>query len=244
MNTYGDDGNIICLVKRCRWRQIDVNVEKVSVGDKINPAKYDLYFFGGGQDQQQAQVSKDLLLSNGEMLKRAVRDGAVVLAICGGYQLLGNYYQPYDREKISGIGLLNIETLGSKKRMVGNIIVKLNNVLYNEIIKIYTWGSAEMLKYLVGFENHSGRTKITSKNTKSLGRVVKGFGNNGDDKEEGAFLGNVFGCYLHGSFLPKNPHFADLLIYLALKRRNNNVYLAPLDDNLEWQAHSSAMSRA
>ncbi len=243
MNTYGDDGNIICLRNRCLWRNIKVTIDQVTIGGSIDPDKYDLYFFGGGQDQQQARVSKDLKLHNGQKLKAAAQKGAVILAICGGYQLLGNYYQPKLGPKLDGVGLLNMETIASDKRMIGNVVVKLNPQLLQKIAQIYTWRPPEHLEHLVGFENHSGQT-ILNEGVNSLGKVIIGRGNNGNDGTEGAYWENIYGCYLHGSFLPKNPHFADWLIYLALKRRYPQIFLDVLDDNLEWQAHFAALKRA
>jgi len=234
MNIYGDDGNIICLVRRCQWRGIEVRVDQVTIGEKINPDKYDLYFFGGGQDQQQIAVSRDLKRGNGKLLKRAVEKKAVILAICGGYQLLGHYYQPLEGNPIWGVGLLDLITVAGKKRMIGNIVVELTIQPVNQ--------SASQLRTLVGFENHSGQTFL-GKRVKPLGKVLKGFGNNGKDKKEGAYYGTVFGCYLHGSLLPKNPHFADFLIEKALERRAGNVQLKPLDDSIELQTHQSLLRK-
>lgn len=243
MNTYGDDGNIISLVNRCRWRGIEVEVEQVSIGQKIDPDKYDLYFFGGGQDQQQIAVSYDLKNINGINLKLAIEKGAVLLAICGGYQLIGNYYKPSDAEKLEGVGLLNTKTVASEKRMIGNIVVDIQSDLLTKISKVYVWQPKNKLSKLVGFENHSGQT-FYENGVNPLGYTIVGFGNNDKDKKEGAYNNNVFGCYMHGSLLPKNPHFADYLIYLGLKRKNEKVYLQVLDDNLEWQAHFAAIARS
>lgn len=234
MNTYGDDGNIITLINRCKWRGIEVAVTKVSLGQKINPAKFDLYFFGGGQDQSQGLVAADLNGTNAKLLQIAVGQKAVVLAICGGYQLIGKYYQPSYGTKLKGAGLLDIYTIASDKRMIGNIIINLNEKLQIKSDKFQT---------LVGFENHSGQTYLGS-NVNPLGKVTVGYGNNGKDKTEGAWQKNVFGCYLHGSLLPKNPHFADYLIEKALSRVYGNIRLSALDDNLEWQAHKAAIKRA
>lgn len=240
MNTYGDDGNITTIIKRCQWRGIEAEITLVSVGDKLNPKKFDFYFFGGGQDQQQITVSQDLQKGNGGELKEAVDNGAVVLAICGGYQLLGHYYKPHDRSKLLGINLLDIYTIAGDRRMIGNIIIELNK----ELVKIqHSALSIQHSTKLVGFENHSGQTFLGAK-TQLLGKVEVGFGNNGQDKTEGAFLKNVFGCYLHGSLLPKNPHFADFLIAKALEKKNGKVELKPLDDEIEWQTHFSALARA
>jgi len=233
MNIYGDNGNIICLRQRCQWRGIEVGFDQVTIGQKINPDKYDIYFFGGGQDQQQIAVSNDLKKNNGILLKKATRKNAVIFAVCGGYQLLGHYYQPDKGKALFGVGLLDVITLAGKKRMIGNIVIDVSQLL--DV-------ACQMSDKLVGFENHSGKT-LLGKGVKPLGKVLAGYGNNGNDKTEGAFTGTVFGCYLHGSVLPKNPHFADLLISKALERRYGQVKLKPLDDTIEWQAHKSAIIR-
>jgi CobQ-like glutamine amidotransferase family enzyme len=245
MNIYGDYGNLICLTKRCQWRRIEVKVDELSIGDEINSDKYDLYFFGGGQDQQQIAVSRDLKKKNGKLLKKAVEQKAVVLAICGGFQLLGHYYQPAQGPTIWGVGLLDLITIAGKKRMIGNVLVELEPGLIKT--KQITYKNQDRISKIsiskiIGFENHSGQTFL-GKKVKPLGKVLKGFGNNGKDKKEGTYFGTVFGCYLHGSLLPKNPHFADFLIRLALERRYKNVHLAPLDDSLEWETHQAAIKR-
>lgn len=238
MNIYGDDGNIITLVKRTSWRGIEPKILQVTIGDKIDSEWADIYFFGGGQDQQQIAVSYNLQKVNGKLLTKAVKNGAVVLSVCGGYQLLGNYYKPKKGSKLPGIGLIDAYTVAGDKRMIGNLVVKVDESLFEKS----TYYSLRTTHYLVGFENHSGQTFL-GRNAKPLGRVITGFGNNGKDDTEGAFQGNVFGCYLHGSLLPKNPHFADFLTEIALKRRYGMVNLAKLDDSLEWQAHQSILRR-
>lgn len=224
MDTYGDKGNITALVKRCQWRGIETTINHISVGNKLDPEKYDIYFFGGGQDRQQIIVGRDLQ-SKAKDLKRAVEQESALLAICGGYQLLQNYFKTLDGTIIKGIGLFDAYTLGSTTRMIGNLLIE-------------TKEHGQM----IGFENHSGKTYL-GKGLKSMGKVIKGFGNNGEDNTEGAMYKNAFGCYLHGSLLPKNPHFADYLITKALERRYGSVKLKPLDDSIEWQAHKSAINR-
>lgn len=239
MNTYGDDGNIICLENRCGWRGIEAKVTQISIGDKINHDKFDLYFFGGGQDQQQIAVSGNLQKINGKLLKKAVANGAVVFAVCGGYQLLGHYYQPQDAKQLFGVGLLDVITVAGNRRMIGNIVIELNQELLK---KELPHNNQDRISKVIGFENHSGQTFLGNK-VQPLGRVITGFGNNGRDKTEGAWQGNVFGCYLHGSVLPKNPHFADFLIEKALERRHGKVELEPIDDSLEWQTHQSLLRK-
>jgi len=236
MNIYGDDGDITTLIKRCQWRGIETKVSLVSVGERINPKKFDFYFFGGGQDQQQVTVSNDLKIQNSKLLTDAVANSAVILAICGGYQLLGHYYLTTEGKKLPGAGILNVHTVASKKRMIGNIAIELDSRLLTTDYRLRS-------TKLVGFENHSGKTLLGS-GIQPLGKVEVGFGNNGDDKTEGAWRDNVFGCYLHGSVLPKNPHFADFLIAMALKRNYGKVVLKPLDDQIEWAAHFSSLTRA
>lgn len=243
MDTYGDHGNIITLVKRCQWREIKTTLNHISVGDILDPEKYDIYFFGGGQDRQQVIVGRDLP-KKAKDLKKAVESGAVLLSICGGYQLLQNYFKTLDGTMIKGIGLFDAHTLGSTTRMIQNLLIVINSEIGDQIRKTYPTSlpSHQPTDLLVGFENHSGKTYL-GKNLKPLGKVIKGAGNNGEDSTEGAIYKNAFGCYLHGSLLPKNPHFADFLISKALERRYDKIRLKPLDDSIEWQAHKAAIKR-
>lgn len=229
LNIYGDKGNITTITKRCEWRGIKVNIDCIDAGDEIDASKYDFYFMGGGQDKQQIQVANELQLRK-NALKHAKDQGAVFLAICGGYQLLGHYYQPHDGEKLLGIGLLDTYTIAGDKRFIGNVTAKLNE----EIIVPNT---------LVGFENHSGLTYLEN-GTKPLAHILTGMGNNGSDKTEGAREANVFGTYLHGSLLPKNPHFADFLISLALEKRyKEKIELKKLNDSIEIAAHDALIGK-
>ena len=230
MNIYGDRGNIITLLKRCQWRDIEVQVKELDLGSKVKPGENDLYFFGGGQDKEQLLASKDLQAKEG-VLKEDFNKGAVFLSICGGYQLLGKYYEDSEGNRLQGIGLIDAYTKAGSKRMIGNLIIQLNQGLGN--LQPNT---------LVGFENHSGQTFLGPE-INPLGKVVKGFGNNGEDGLEGAWYKTFFGCYLHGSLLPKNPHFADYLIELALKRREPDFKLKKLNDDLELKAHQTAVKR-
>lgn len=226
MNLYGDRGNISVLVKRAQWRGISVEVIPVSIDDAI-PNKVDIFFMGGGQDREQRLLAPDLVFKKGDILRKLAEDGVVFLGICGGYQLFGNYYKPKDIPKLDGIGILDVYTEAGDKRFIGNILVKSK-----------VEGCKDLT--LVGFENHSGRTYL-GKNAKPLGEVLKGYGNNGVDKTEGAWQRNVFGTYLHGPLLPKNPWFADLLIEKALSHKYGTVKLPPLDDTLELNAHRKAV---
>ncbi len=220
LNIYGDIGNIITLQKRCRWRGINVIVDEIGVGESIT--NHDIYFIGGGQDIQQIEVSKELQ-KHKEFLTSERDRGAVFLGICGGYQLMGHYYQPHNGDKLEGISLLDAYTVAGNKRFIGNVTVQINQITPNT---------------LVGFENHSGLTYLQG-DTKPIGNVIVGNGNNGADKTEGARYKNVFGTYLHGSFLPKNPHFADYLLELALGEK-----LEPLDDFIETKTHNNLVKKA
>ena len=242
MDTYGDKGNIAAIQKRCQWRGIDVNLVNISVDQSLSDLEFDLYFFGGGQDKAQTVVGKDLQKKDG-VLKKAIDGGAVLLSICGGYQLLQKYFKTKTGEIIKGIGLFDAYTEGSDDRMIQNLWIDLEDNLKDDIRKIYpTIDSEQLTTDLIGFENHSGKTYL-GKNIQPLGKVIKGAGNNGEDKTEGAVYKNAFGCYLHGSLLPKNPHLADYLIAKALERRYGKIKLKPLDDEIEWQAHKSAVDR-
>lgn len=227
LNIYGDMGNIYALKKRCEWRNISAEVYNINQGADINPDLFDIYFIGGGQDKQQIDVAKEMQKQK-ENLKQAAENNAVMLAICGGYQLLGKYYLPHKGEKLEGIGILNAYTIAGNKRFIGNVTVK-SNFLSPETI--------------VGFENHSGLTYL-EEGTTPIGKVITGNGNNGKDLTEGARYKNVFGTYLHGSLLPKNPQFADYLIKLALNKKYNcEIELDKLDDSIENTAHKEATTR-
>ena len=226
LNLYGDMGNIITLMKRCEWRGIEVEFENIDVGDSIK--EHDLYFIGGGQDKQQQDVAGELY-KNKEFLTSERDNGAVFLGICGGYQLFGHYYQPFDGDKLPGISLMDAYTVAGRKRFIGNVTVETDFLTPSS---------------LVGFENHSGLTYLQG-DTKPLGKAVVGNGNNGQDKTEGARYKNVFGTYLHGSLLPKNPHFADYLIELALEKRyKEKIILSKLDDSIEIMTHKSLVGKA
>lgn len=219
LNIYGDGGNILTLQRRCEWRGIEVFVDEINVGDDIS--EHDIYFIGGGQDLQQIEVSKELQRHKDFLTGERDR-GCVFLGICGGYQLMGHYYQPHEGDKLEGISLLDAYTVAGNKRFIGNVTAK------TEFVEPKT---------LVGFENHSGLTYLQGE-TKPLGTVSVGNGNNGMDKSEGARFKNVFGTYLHGSFLPKNPHFADYMLELALGEK-----LTPLDDTIENCAHKALINK-
>ena len=220
LNIYGDNGNVTTLKSRAEWRNITVIINEINSGDSLN-SKHDIYFIGGGQDTQQIEVSKELLKHKSFLTDERDR-GAVFLGICGGYQLMGHYYQPHNADKLIGISLLDAYTVAGNKRFIGNVTAQ------TELVNPNT---------LVGFENHSGLTYLNGE-TKPIAKVVIGNGNNGKDKTEGARYKNVFGTYMHGSFLPKNPHFADYLLKLAL-----NEHLETLDDTIETNCHKSLINK-
>ena len=225
LNIYGDRGNILTLKCRCEWRGIEVEIEEINIGDKIN--EHDIYFIGGGQDLQQIEVAKELQKHKGFLAQERDRM-AVFLGICGGYQLMGHYYQPFSGERLEGISLLDAYTVAGNKRFIGNVTIE--NCFLTP-------------KTIVGFENHSGLTYLED-GTIPLGKTTTGNGNNGKDLTEGARYKNVFGTYLHGSLLPKNPHFTDYLINLAINRKYKyNIELKKLDDTLEYLAHNTAINR-
>ncbi|MBU6389596.1 glutamine amidotransferase [Patescibacteria group bacterium] len=233
MSTYGDTGNIICLINRCRWRGINTVVHQLDV-DTAVPEQIDLYFFGGGQDAAQSSLERDLLEKKADRLLTDTAAGVPLLAICGGYQLLGASYHPFDSPVIRGVGLFPVETRASHDRMIGDLVITANPRLNLPADQ----------PEIVGFENHSGKTVITDPEKGfPLGTVRHGFGNNGSDRTEGCVTYNSIGCYLHGSLLPKNPRLADWLIEKAGRRHDPDFHLTPLDDRLEWQAHAVIVGR-
>lgn len=224
MNLYGDRGNVACLEARCRWRGIELEVTELELGDPFSPTAYDLAFVGGGPDREQERVAQDLVSLKGLSIRQSVDQGVVFLTVCGGYQLFGKFYRPAQGPDLPGLGVFDLWTAhpgAGAKRCIGNLVAE--------------WEG----KALVGFENHGGRTYLGAR-CQPLARVTRGFGNNGQDGTEGAHYRNVFGTYLHGSLLPKNPAFADRLLELALQRRGQDAPLSPLDDQLEERASTAA----
>jgi CobQ-like glutamine amidotransferase family enzyme len=224
MNIYGDRGNIVCLQRRCRLRGIELIVTELEVGDRLNPADFDMLFMGGAQDREQTLVCEDLAATKGA-LREAVEGGVVFLGVCGGYQLSGRFYRAADGIEMQGASVFDLYTLhpGPKaKRLIGNLAAD--------------WEGGS----LAGFENHGGRTYLGA-GCEPLARVLRGHGNDGRSGYEGARYKNAFGSYLHGPILPKNPAFADKLVSLALERRFGDGTLSPLDDRLEQMAHTAAL---
>ena len=223
LNLYGDRGNIIVLTGRMRARGIDVQTEQITMGKAFNADDYDIFFIGGGQDFEQDVLLDDLTKGKDVQINKAIHSGRVMLAICGGYQMLGKYYKTYDGKILQYMGALDFYTEGREERMIGN----------------YAYKTKEGIE-VVGFENHSGRTYL-GKNTEPLVRVIKGYGNNGEDGTEGVRFLNTFGTYSHGPVLPKNPQLADLLISKALENKYGKSDLKPLDDKLEALAQKQVM---
>jgi len=227
LDLYGDRGNILALAARCRWRGIEPVIQQASLGEALDFMRMDILFLGGGSDREQGLLVQDLMRREKE-LRSAIENGLVVLSICGGYQMLGRYYQMASGEKIQGLGIIDIWTVAGAKRLIGNVVVEI------EIDKSF--------RTLVGFENHSGKTYL-GEGIRPLGKVLFGHGNNGDNREEGVHYRNVFGTYMHGPLLPKNPLFTDMLLELAMLRRGSNTRLKELDDRLEELAHKAMVKR-
>ena len=224
LNLYGDRGNVQCLLKRCEWRGIEAEVIAFEQDDKVDFSKLDIVLLGGGSDREQLLV-RDKLKEIRSSFKEYVENGGVVIAICGGYQLLGKYYKTA-KETIEGLDILDIYTENGDGRLIGNIVLK------NEMFKMP----------VVGFENHGGRTFING--NQPFGKVVNGFGNDEKSGYEGVVYKNVIGTYLHGPLLPKNPEVADWLILHALEKKyGEHVELAPLDDREEMKANDYVCQR-
>lgn len=226
MNIYADRGNMMLLQKRCELRGIGFELASVEIGDRLDPDAHDLFYIGGGQDADQLQIAGDLVGSKQAALSEAVAGGKVLLAVCGGYQLLGEYYE-LGETRVPGLSLVELTTKREPgERLIGNVAIEVE--LDGKV------------RQLAGFENHGGRTYLGA-DAAPLGRVVHGFGNNGKDGFEGVHHNNLFGTYLHGPLLPKNAWFADHLTELAL---GSSEPLEQLDDQLEDLVHSGAMRAA
>lgn len=227
LNLYGDNGNVTVLKKRCEWRNIELYITEINEGDNINPEFFDIYFIGSGLELQQNFASKEIIKQKTALQFAAIQNN-VILGIDSGYQILGEYYENSQKEQIEGLNILNTYTKNDGTRFIGNVSAKC------DFLSPQT---------LVGFENHAGKTYI-KEGTTPLSKLEIGKGNNGEDCFEGARKNNVFGTYLHGAFLPKNVHFADYLIKLALEKKyNEKISLIELDDEIEKKTHNSLIGK-
>jgi lipid II isoglutaminyl synthase (glutamine-hydrolysing) len=230
LNIYADRGNISVLARRAAWRGHELDVRSVSVGDELRPGDHDLLYIGGGQDREQELVAQDLVGKAGSVLE-AVAGGAALLAVCGGFQLLGRSYRDFHGQDLPGVGLFPFDTVAGERRMIGDVLLECEL-------------EPGERRTLAGFENHAGRTRLDSDAT-PLGRVVAGFGNDGESGFEGCRFGRAVGTYLHGPLLPRNPWFADWLLAQALARRLGEApRLERLPDELELEAHAVSARRA
>ena len=225
LDLYGDRGNILSFIKRLEWRGIDAELTEVKKEDKILLADADIVLLGGGSDREQKAVCEYLCAVKTDFWSY-VDDGGVLLALCGGYPMLGSHLN-IAGEKLGGLGIVDMYTEQNEKRVIGNVVLESD--------------FSKDKNTVVGFENHSTKTYI--KNAQPFGKVISGFGNNGEDKTEGIIYKNVLGTYLHGPILPKNPHITDELIKRALIRKYGQAELEPLYDTLENEAHSYAVNK-
>ncbi|HVC88836.1 MAG TPA: hypothetical protein VNC40_15625 [Gaiellaceae bacterium] len=226
LNIYADRGNIAVLAERARLRGHELDVRALGIGDSVATGEIDLYYIGGGQDREQALVAHDLV-EKAAALHDAADQGAAFLAVCGGYQLLGRSYRDVAGDELPGIGLLPLSTIAGPRRMIGDVLIDCD------------WAG----ETIAGFENHAGQT-ILEEGAEPLGRVVFGFGNDGSSGVEGCRWKRVYGTYLHGPLLPRNPWFADHILAEALAHAGGQTELAPLGDELERDAHAVAADRA
>jgi hypothetical protein len=234
MNIYADRGNLLLLRRRCEWRGIDFRLLSSDLGETLDPEGADLYYIGGGQDRDQELCAHDMYEVKRGALHAAAEGGAVILAVCGGYQLLGHSYELGER-LLPGVGLVDLQTVRvDGPRLIGNVAIEV------ALDRGEDTGGGDRRRVLAGFENHGGRTTL-GPDAEPLGRVLRGHGNNGRDAHEGVRKGNVIGTYLHGPLLPKNAWFADWLIRAALDLPEP---LAALDDELEDAAHAEARRAA
>jgi CobQ-like glutamine amidotransferase family enzyme len=230
LNIYADRGNIAVLARRAAWRGHELEVRGISVGDALQPDAYDLLYVGGGQDREQALIADDLV-AKGDSLRAALDGGAALLAVCGGYQLLGRSYRDLHGADLPGIGIFALETVAGERRMIGDVLLECELEPGEQ-------------RTLAGFENHAGRTRLDP-GAEPLGRVVAGFGNDGESGYEGCRVGRAIGTYLHGPLLPRNPWLADWLLTQALARQlGDSRALDPLPDELESEAHAVSARRA
>jgi CobQ-like glutamine amidotransferase family enzyme len=227
MNLYGDRGNLVCLQKRIEWYGLNCEIKSIKLNDKLDFSQIDMLFMGGGSDREQGLVYHDLLQKTDQFMAQ-IENGLPVLCICGAYQLLGSYYKSPDGKIMDGLGLLPLYTESREGRLIGNILIE--SEINGQKVSV------------VGFENHGGRTYFSDSSLKSLGKVVKGHGNNGKDKNEGVKYKNLIGTYLHGPLLPKNPTLADFFIFTMAERKKITIEQV-LDDTIENQAHEQVKKK-
>jgi lipid II isoglutaminyl synthase (glutamine-hydrolysing) len=232
LNIYADRGNIAVFARRAAWRGHQLEVTAIGMDDPIVPGAHDLYYVGGGQDREQFLVAENLAAKAAPLIEAVVDGGAAMLAVCGGYQLLGRGYKGFHGEEMPGVGLLPLETIAGKTRMIGDVLLE-----------------TDVVGPIAGFENHAGRTYLDA-GAEPLGRVVSGFGNDGESGNEGCRLGRAIGTYLHGPLLPRNPRLADWLLQEAIAHRTGIApggeapQFEPLGDELEAQAFGVSAQRA
>lgn len=253
MNIYADRGNVLMLERRCAWRGIDFQLAERGIGDRLEPNAYDLIYLGGGQDRDQLLCADDLVNAKGAEMRAAAQAGTVILGVCGGYQLLGRFYELAPGQRIEGLGLLGVNTVRQEgPRLIGNVAIEVDlgegakgdgaaEDRRAHVVNGAADAGADDRRMLAGFENHGGRTSLHPGQA-PLGRVIRGYGNDGASGFEGARSGNVIGTYMHGPLLPKNAWFADWLIARAL--RIDPASLAGLDDTLEQAVHLGALRAA
>jgi lipid II isoglutaminyl synthase (glutamine-hydrolysing) len=230
LNIYADRGNIAVLASRARWRGVEIEIEAVSLGGELPPGAHDLLYIGGGQDREQALIAPDLA-ARGEAIGEAIAGGAAVLAVCGGYQLLGRFYRGRDGAELPGAGVFPLETVAGDRRLIGDCLLECEL-------------EPGARKTLAGFENHAGLTRLDEE-AEPLGRVVAGFGNDGTSGFEGVRVGTAIGTYLHGPLLPRNAWLADWILERAIEHRTGKrEALEPLRDDFEEDAHAVAAARA
>jgi CobQ-like glutamine amidotransferase family enzyme len=230
LNIYADRGNIAVLARRAAWRGIELEVEAIGVGEPVRPGAHDLLYVGGGQDREQGLIASDLA-AKGDGIKEAVAGGAALLAVCGGYQLLGRFYRERSGAELPGVGLFPHETVAGERRMIGDVLLDCEL-------------EPGVREALAGFENHAGRTRL-DEGAEPLGRVIAGFGNDGESGYEGCRVGAAIGTYLHGPLLPRNPWLADWLLARAREHGGGEAKeLEELADELEHEAHAVSARRA
>ena len=231
LNIYADRGNMAVLAGRAAWRGLELEVTSIGIGETPRPGAYDLLYVGGGQDREQALIAPDIA-GKGAALREAVDTGAAVLAVCGGYQLLGRFYRDRYGAELPGAAVLPLHTVAGERRMMGDVLLECEL-------------EAGERRTLAGFENHAGRT-LLDEDAEPLGRVLAGFGNDGSSGFEGCRLGRALGTYLHGPLLPRNPWLADWILAQAVAHRTGGdpPDFEPLRDDLEAEAHAVAAGRA